>query len=614
MVDSVEARLTSFSKGKLAMDDKDIEEAMKICDKVFGGWEWASNANFSPSGCRIMIGWDQNYVRVMVIHSSNQSMFCLIEDVSTTFKVTLKSDEHSEGMSCSSADMIEFQECIERLEMEDINKTGCHFTWTKSLKNLKTAIMKKLDRIMSNGAFISKFTQAQECFLPFLVSDHSPAVIIIPKSLKKKNRAFRFSNYLSDKKEFIPAVKKGWDKRIKGFKMVVALKEELKLIQIKSIENVHDVDIRKRVADKLRMKHKSFIGSICDENGIRYSGYEVPKQFVTHFMNFLGVNRETESITNAQELFTQKVINNKDKFFKAAWEVIGSHVYEAIKEFFQNGKLLGEVNATIISLVPKIKTPAKVSDFRPIACCNVVYKIISKVLTNRMKNMLCRIVSKNQSAFIPGRSITNNILLTQELLKGYGCKQGKQRCAFKIDIINAYDTVSWKFLEKILEGFGFLRKFIRWVMTCVSTTVFSICVNGESHGYFKGGRGLRQGDPISPYHIGCEEQKITNLRFADDLLILWDRDRESVKVIKLALEKFSAVYGLVPNLKSKIPDDWIMQNSSLKLLKPKLVKNCADKGKRSWCKCRIALHLESGYYSMLDDAKLDRPLINVGAG
>ncbi|GJZ16821.1 zinc finger, CCHC-type containing protein [Tanacetum coccineum] len=322
----------------------------KICDKVFGRWEWDSNAKFSPSGCKIMIGWDQNYVRVMVIHSSNQSMFCLIEDVSTTFKVsctfvnanndgkerrelwkdlenqylfangdpwcimgdfnvTLKLDEHSEGMSCSSADMSEFQECIGRLEMEDINKT---------------------------------------------VSDHSPAVMIMPKSLNKRNRAFRFSNYLSDKKQFIPAVKKGWDKRIKGFKMyvliqqlkslkkvlksmswkkgnlterVVALKEELKLIQIKSIENVQDVDIRKIATDKLReyneavndevkllyelAKHKSIIGNICDENGIRYSGGEVPKKFVTHFKNFLGVSREIESITNAQELFTQKVINNE---------------------------------------------------------------------------------------------------------------------------------------------------------------------------------------------------------------------------------------------------------------------------------------------------------------
>nr|GEX40628.1 RNA-directed DNA polymerase, eukaryota, reverse transcriptase zinc-binding domain protein [Tanacetum cinerariifolium] len=116
----------------------------------------------------------------------------------------------------------------------------------------------------------------------------------------------------------------------------------------------------------------------------------------------------------------------------------------------------------------------------------------------RMKKVLYKIVSKNQSAFIPGRSITDNILLTQELLKGYGSKRGKQRCTFKIDIMKAYDTVNWVFLEKILEGFGFSGKFIIWIMTCVKFAAFLICVNGESFGYFKGVRGLRHGDPMSP--------------------------------------------------------------------------------------------------------------------
>ncbi|GJU09610.1 RNA-directed DNA polymerase, eukaryota, reverse transcriptase zinc-binding domain protein [Tanacetum coccineum] len=156
-----------------------------------------------------------------------------------------------------------------------------------------------------------------------------------------------------------------------------------------------------------------------------------------------------------------------------------------------------------------------------------------------------------------------------ELLKGYGRKQEKQRFAFKIDIMKAYDTMSWVFLEKILEGFGFPSKFIKWVMTCVKSDAFSVCVNEESFRYFMGGRSLRQGDPMSPYlfiivmkvlnlimqrkinqvgtfkyHSGCKDLKITNLRFADDLLILCNGDNESVSIIKFALEEFSSVYGL----------------------------------------------------------------------
>ena len=101
------------------------------------------------------------------------------------------------------------------------------------------------------------------------------------------------------------------------------------------------------------------------------------------------------------------------KFFNSAWSVVGEDLCNAVKEFFNSGKILGEINATIISLVPKIKSPSKVSDYRPIACCNVVYKLISKILTNRLKHVLCRIISQNQSDFILGRSITDNILHTQ---------------------------------------------------------------------------------------------------------------------------------------------------------------------------------------------------------
>ena len=141
----------------------------------------------------------------------------------------------------------------------------------------------------------------------------------------------------------------------------------------------------------------------------------------------------------------------------------------------------------------------KVSEYRPIACCNVVYKIISKIITNRIKNTLCNIISQSQSAFIPNRQITDNILLTQELMKGYRWKSGPKRMAMKIDIQKAYDTANWGFIENVLGLFGFPVQMIKWIMVCVRSTTFTICVNGERHGYFKGGRGLRQGDPMSPY-------------------------------------------------------------------------------------------------------------------
>ncbi|GJT38259.1 RNA-directed DNA polymerase, eukaryota, reverse transcriptase zinc-binding domain protein [Tanacetum coccineum] len=126
------------------------------------------------------------------------------------------------------------------------------------------------------------------------------------------------------------------------------------------------------------------------------------------------------------------------KFYKKAWLIVGRDVCNAVKEFFRKGRMLGKVNATLITLVPKSSTPKIVFDYRPIACCNVLYKIISKILTNRIKNVLCKLVDPSQSAFIPCRQITDNILLVQELLKGYNRKNGARRVALKIDIQKSY--------------------------------------------------------------------------------------------------------------------------------------------------------------------------------
>ncbi|GJZ50731.1 RNA-directed DNA polymerase, eukaryota, reverse transcriptase zinc-binding domain protein [Tanacetum coccineum] len=142
----------------------------------------------------------------------------------------------------------------------------------------------------------------------------------------------------------------------------------------------------------------------------------------------------------------------------------------------------------------------KVSDFRPIACCNVVYKCISKIITNRIKSGLAKLVQNNQSAFIPKRVIQDNIMLSQEILRGYGRKNGPKRCAIKIDLQKAYDT------RKIRDRTEF------------------------------------------KYHQGCNDLQLINLCFADDLMIFCHGDAISVSIVKEAIEEFSNISGLHPNL------------------------------------------------------------------
>ncbi|GJR75133.1 RNA-directed DNA polymerase, eukaryota, reverse transcriptase zinc-binding domain protein [Tanacetum coccineum] len=353
----------------------------------------------------------------------------------------------------------------------------------------------------------------------------------------------------------------------------VAVKDEEKLLAQKArIDWLNEGDKNSAFFHKVikGRRSRNRVHSISDENGTLFKGEDVPKQFVKHFQQFLGTASNVLEIYNPSDLFSNslnpdeanvmiKEVSDKEikdalfgigdnkapgpdgyssVFFKKAWGIIGKDVCDAVKEFFSSGQMLGELNATLITLVPKIQTPLKVYDFRHIACCNVIYKCISKIITNMIKSDLKKLVQNNQSAFIPGRVIQDNIMISQEILRGYGRKKGQKRCAMKIDLQKAYDTVSWNFLETILIKFGFHKRMVDWIMVCVRTAGFSICINGERHGDrtdFK-------------FHHGCKELQLVNLCFADDLMMFCHSDVSSVSIVKDAIEEFSGVSGLLPNM------------------------------------------------------------------
>lgn len=121
-------------------------------------------------------------------------------------------------------------------------------------------------------------------------------------------------------------------------------------------------------------------------------------------------------------------------FFKKCWHIIGEDVIHAVQQFFSIGDLPKEVNMALITLIPKYDNASVVKDFKPIACCTVLYKIISKILSNRLKVVLDTIISDSQSTFVKGRLIFDNIILNHELIKSYTRKQLSRRCMMKVDI------------------------------------------------------------------------------------------------------------------------------------------------------------------------------------
>lgn len=355
---------------------------------------------------------------------------------------------------------------------------------------------------------------------------------------------------------------------------------------------------------KRNNKQNCIVALTKSDGRVTNDGEEIASEFVNYYKSLLGntvmrnrLNRgklgEGKSLSPEQQhLLVTNVMDDEIKnalfdiddgklpgpdgygslFFKNAWSVVGTDVVHAVKEFFNTGMMLKEWNHALIALVPKSNHSNLVTDYRPMSCCNVFYKIISKILASRLRSVIGDIVDPAQSAFIKDRSIVDNIHLAQELFRKYRRKNSSARCILKVDLQKAYDTIHWSFLREAMQHLNFPGSFIRWIMECVSTTSYSLSINGQTHGFFGGKRGLQQGDPLSPYlftmclemlsrslkcaaespdfnfHPKCKPLGITHIAYADDLLLLSRGDVGSVNILVRCLKEFGETAGLKVNV------------------------------------------------------------------
>ncbi|GJW55345.1 hypothetical protein Tco_0099430 [Tanacetum coccineum] len=497
----------------------------------------------------------------------------------------------------------------------DVTSSGIHYTWTQKPKG-DGGVLRKLDRIMSNEEFIDTFSPIESRttrrlnFLELVdsnwtrhVDGHNMFKVVTKLKLLKKpmRKLLHDQGNLHERVEKLQMELDTVQKALDSNPANLILREE----EAAYVQAFNEAKLDEERFLKQKSKEPtSRIELILNSDNVEILGNLVSDVFVSHYEQFLGTSMDCNTL-NMEGLFSKTVpmdiaynmvrpvMNEEIKaamfdigdkkapgpdgytsvFFKKGWSIIGPDICNVIRDFYSNGQILKEINHTFLALIPKVATPLKVNDYRPISCCNVIYKCISKILTKRVIEGIKEVVSDNQSAFISGRHISNNILITQELMHNYHKKKGPPRCAFKIDIQKAYDTVDWRFLEHILIRFGFHNTMVRWIMACVSSTSFSLSINRNIHGYFKGKRGLRQGDPLSPYlftlvmeiltlilkrrvrlsdlfrfHRHCEEIQLINVCFANDLFIFARGDVESARVIMESLKEFKLTSGLVPSL------------------------------------------------------------------
>lgn len=263
-------------------------------------------------------------------------------------------------------------------------------------------------------------------------------------------------------------------------------------------------------------------------------------------------------------------------FFKSQWETIGPSLYRFVRDCFQNPNRISEVNQTLLTLISKCNDPSRVSHFRPIALCNVVYKVVTKIITSRLKEILPCVVSENQSSFIPGRSTMDNILILHETINSLKNLKGKRGyMVIKLDLEKAYDRLEWSFVKDTMNCLGIPQELQNLIVHCISSASLKVNWNGSQTDSFMSSRGLRQGDPISPYFfVLCLERlghKITDamisgewlpfkfsrgnspdlshMCFADDLILVAEASQHQVTSIKTILQQFCDQSGQKINLR-----------------------------------------------------------------
>ena len=194
----------------------------------------------------------------------------------------------------------------------------------------------------------------------------------------------------------------------------------------------------------------------------------------------------------------------------------------------------------------------KISDYRPISLITSLYKIIAKVLTGHLRGVFHETIHSTQGAFVQGRQILDAVLIANEIVD-VKRQSGKKGVVFKIDFEKAYDHVSWDFLDHVLEKKGFSPKWRKWMRGCLSSVSFGVLMNGNAKGWVKASRGLRQGDPLSPFlftlvadvlskmllraeernmlegfRVGRNKTRVSHLQFADDTIFFSNTKEEEL--------------------------------------------------------------------------------------
>eukprot|EP00253_Pinus_taeda_P007045 PITA_07045 len=486
-------------------------------------WDSLSSDLMTAHGRNVFLGGDLNLIR--------------------------NADEKVGGNFLADPSRDTLEEIIQTHSLVDIPPQNGRFTWSNK-RTGKNNIKERLDRILVQERIVANFSRIQSTIIQGFISDHKPVALHLDKVENMGPLPFKYNRAWDSSEDFRNLTKDTWANDITGSPHFIwETKLKLLRIAIKQWARKYALEERKE-KNELQMKiaqwnqekeagqdteedqrkERNNIERITVEGRELSDQGEIKEAASRHFQTLLTadphhlenpefLNIIENKISETQNGELDKEITREEiewsirsmpldkapgpdgfsaSFYKTHWDIIKKDYIRMAKNFYTKCKMGSSIKSSHLALIPKEPNPQTFGRFKPISLCNVSYKIITKILANRLKKILPSLISENQGGFVPKRQITDNVILIQEAIHS-SLARNERGMIIKLDMANAFDRVNHSFLQAVLKKFGISEFFTSRVMECISYNWTAPLINGRPCNTFQSSRGLRQGCPLSPF-------------------------------------------------------------------------------------------------------------------